>query len=64
MSEQDEAHKFWLERKERATKRLREYMIAFDVAAIFAKSKEEKKFYNGAKSAISEAITFIEYGEI
>jgi hypothetical protein len=64
MGELEEAHKIWLERKEREIARLREYMIAFDVAAIFAKGKEEKKFYNGAKNAISEAVMFIQNGEI
>lgn len=64
MSELEEAHRIWLERKARGITRLREYMIAFDVAAIFAKRKEEKKFYNGAKNAISEAIVLIENGEI
>jgi hypothetical protein len=64
MGELDEAHKNWLERKEQVIERLNNYMIAFDVAQIFVKDEEEKKFYHNANLAISEAITFIKYGEI
>lgn len=64
MSELDKAHKNWLERKERELVRLKEYMVAFDVAAMFANDEEQKKFYNGAKVAISEAMMFIQNGEI
>lgn len=64
MRELDEAHKNWLERKECELERLKKYVIAFDVAEIFAKDKEEKAFYHGAGVAIAEAIMFIKNGEI
>lgn len=64
MGELEEAHKEWLERKNRELKRLEEYMIAFDVAAMFTKNRQQKKFYDGARVAIGEAMTIIKNGEI
>jgi hypothetical protein len=64
MSELEEAHECWLERKECELERLKKYEIAFDVAEIFAKDKEEKAFYHGARVAITDAIMFIKNGEI
>lgn len=64
MCELEKAHDEWLKRKERELSRLKDYMIAFDVAAMFANDEEQKKFYNGARVAIAEAITFIKNGEI
>lgn len=64
MRELEEAHINWLERKECELERLKKYEIAFDVAEIFVKNEEEKKFYHGARVAITEAIMFIKNGEI
>lgn len=64
MGELDEAHENWLEYKKRLLERLRTLMITFDVAEIFAKGKEEKEIYRGARATIIDAINFIKDGEI
>lgn len=64
MGELDEAHKNWLERKDRRIESLKRYVTALEVAAMFSRDEKEKNFYNGVRTAIVEAIVFIQNGEI
>lgn len=61
--ELDEAHKNWLERKERTIEKLQRLAVAFDMAALFT-DDDKKQFYNDANLTINEAIMFIKNGEI
>lgn len=64
MSELDKAHEYWLEYKKSLLERLRTLAISFDVATMFTKDEEEKKFYHRAKVVIIDAINFIKDGGI
>jgi hypothetical protein len=64
MGELKKAHEYWLEYKESLLERLKTLGISFDVATMFTKDEEEKKFYHRAKVAIIDAINFIKDGEI
>lgn len=63
MSELEEAHKNWLEKKERTIEKLQRLAVAFDMAALFT-DDDKKQFYNDANLTINEAIMFIKNGEI